>query len=67
MITIHLSDDEATGLNRLIDLAVRQGGLAVAPLASMLNQKLVEAIRTDQTPKPNGKPAKDKPSAPAKT
>lgn len=52
MITLILSEDEAVGLNRLLDLAVRQGGIQVAPLATVINQKLVEAVKTNQ--KSNG-------------
>lgn len=54
MITITLTEDEAIGLNRLIDLATRQGGLAVAPLAVNLNQKLVDAVKLAQGQKTNG-------------
>lgn len=52
MVILNLTEDEAVGLNRLIDLAVRQGGLQVAATAAALNQKLVESIRLAQ--KPNG-------------
>jgi hypothetical protein len=50
MIRIELTEQEAQALFRLMDLGVKAGGLQVAPIATIIVQKLHAA----HPPKTNG-------------
>jgi len=46
MLNISFSNQEAQALIQLIDIAVKAGGLQVAPAAVVLHQKIMSVITT---------------------
>lgn len=54
MITILLTDSEADALLRLLDLAVRQGGIGAVDAVAHFKGKLVTAKQSADTAKGNG-------------